>query len=59
MKKVDKAKLAKAIAMTDAIIALICFVWGIITQIHTHDTTQALCWVILGVLVGATTIEVK
>ena len=59
MKKLDKAKITKAIAMADIIIALLCFVWGIITQLHTHDTTQALCWVILGLLASAIELEVK
>lgn len=59
MKKLDKAKINKAITVFDTIVSIACCVMGIITQVHTQDTTQALCWVIAGTLVGATRVEVK
>lgn len=59
MKKLDKAKINKALDVFGNIIALVCFVTGIITQLDTQDTTQALCWVIVGTLASATKVEVK
>lgn len=59
MKKLDKAKINKAIAVFSTIVALACFVSGIIAQLDTQDTTQALCWVIAGTLAGAIKVEVK
>ena len=59
MKKLDKAKINKAIDVFSTIVALVCFVSGIITQLDTQDTTQALCWVIAGLLATATKVEVK
>lgn len=52
-------KLDKVIDVLDIILALACFVFGIITQLYYQDTTQALCWVIAGTLAGAIKIEVK
>lgn len=59
MKKLDKAKLNKVVDVLGTILALVCFVFGIITQLDTQDTTQALCWVIAGTLVSATKVEVN
>ena len=59
MKKLDKAKINKALDVFSTITALVCFVNGIITQLDTQDTTQALCWVIVGTLASATKVEVN
>ncbi len=59
MKKLDKAKVNKAIDVFGTIVGLACFVAGIITQLYDQDTTQALCWVIAGTLASATRVEVK
>lgn len=59
MKKLDKAKINKLITVFDTIVSITCCVMGIITQLIEQDTTQALCWVIAGTLVGATKVEVK
>ena len=59
MKKLDKAKVNKACDVFGTILALACFVAGIITQLKYQDTTQALCWVIAGTLASATRVEVK
>lgn len=59
MKKLDKAKINKAIDVFSAILALACCVAGIITQLDTQDTTQALCWIIVGLLATATKVEVN
>lgn len=59
MKKLDKVKINKALDVFSTILALVCFVNGIITQLDTQDTTQALCWVIAGILAGAIKVEVK
>lgn len=59
MKKLDKAKINKVIDVFSTIVALVCFVNGIITQLDTQDTTQALCWVIVGILAGAIKVEVN
>ena len=59
MKKLDKAKINKAIDVFSTIVAVACFVVGIITQLDTQDTTQALCWVIAGILFSATKVEVN
>lgn len=59
MKKLDKAKINKAIDVFSTIVALVCFGNGIITQLDTQDTTQALCWVIVGILASATKVEVN
>ena len=59
MKKLDKAKINKAIDVFSTIVAVACFVVGIITQLDTQDTTQALCWVIVGILASATKVEVN
>ena len=59
MKKLDKAKINKALDVFSTILAVTCFVVGIITQLDTQDTTQALCWVIAGLLATATKVEVK
>ena len=59
MKKLDKAKINKVIDVFSTIVALACFGNGIITQLDTQDTTQALCWVIAGLLATATKVEVK
>ena len=59
MKKLDKAKVSKVMDVFGTILALACFVAGIITQLHDQDTTQALCWVIAGTLASATRVEVK
>ena len=59
MKKLDKAKLNKAVDVFGTILAIACFAAGIITQLHIQDTTQALCWVIAGTLANATKVEVK
>lgn len=59
MKKLDKAKINKAIDVFSTIVAVACFVVGIITQLDTQDTTQALCWVISGLLATAIKVEVN
>ena len=59
MKKLDKAKINKAIDVFSTIVALACFGNGIITQLDAQDTTQALCWVITGILFSATKVEVN
>lgn len=59
MKKIDKAKINKAIDVFSTIVAVACFVVGIITQLDTQDTTQALCWVIAGLLATAIKVEVN
>ena len=59
MKKLDKAKINKVIDVVNSIVALACFVTGIITQLDTQDTTQALCWIIVGILASATKVEVN
>lgn len=59
MKKLDKAKINKAIDVFNTIVALVCFIVGIITQLDTQDTTQALCWVIVGILASAIKVEVN
>ena len=59
MKKLDKAKINKALDVFSTILAVACFVVGIITQLDTQDTTQALCWIIAGILASATKVEVK
>ena len=59
MKKLDKAKINKAVDIFGTIVAIACFVAGIITQLHDQDTTQALCWVIAGTLAGAIKVEVN
>lgn len=59
MKELDKAKINKAWDVFSTITALVCFVNGIITQLDTQDTTQALCWIIAGILAGAIQVEVK
>ena len=59
MKKLDKAKINKALDVFSTITALVCFVNGSITQLDTQDTTQALCWIIAGMLAGAIKVEVK
>lgn len=59
MKKLDKVKVNKLMNVLEAILALMCFAAGIITQLHIQDTTQALCWVIVGILVIATKVEVE
>lgn len=59
MKKLDKAKATKVMDVFGTILALACFVAGIITQLHDQDTTQALCWVIAGTLAGAIKVEVN
>ena len=59
MKKLDKAKVNRLIDVLRAILALMCFATSIITQLHIQNTTQALCWIIVGILVIATRVEVK
>lgn len=59
MRKLDKTKLNKAMDVFDTILAIACFVFGIITQLHTQDTTQALCWITVGTLAGAIKVEVN
>lgn len=59
MRKLDKAKANKVIAVLGTILALACFAAGIITQLDTQDTTQALCWIIAGSLAGAIKVEVN
>ena len=59
MKKLDKMKVRKVCDVLGSIPAIACFVVGIITQLHDQDTTQALCWVIAGTLVGAIKVEVN
>lgn len=59
MKKIDKAKINKALDVFGNITALVCFIVGIITQLDTQDTTQALCWVIVGILASATKVGVN
>lgn len=59
MKKIDKAKINKALDVFSTIVAVACFVVGIITQLDTQDTTQALCWVIAGLLATAIKVEVN
>ena len=60
MKKLDKNKLLKAIYIFEMIVTLACYIASIATQLIEHDTTQALCWLIAGTLVGATkVVEVK
>ena len=59
MKELDKAKINKALDVFGNITALVCFGNGIITQLDTQDTTQALCWIIAGILAGATKVEVN
>ena len=59
MKKLDKAKINKALDVFSTILAVACFVVGIITQLDTQDTTQALCWIIAGILAGAIKVEVN
>lgn len=59
MKKLDKVKVRKVCDVLGIITALACFVIGIITQLDTQDTTQALCWIIAGTLAGAIKVEVN
>lgn len=59
MKKLDKMKVKKIYDVLGNILAIVCFVAGIITQLNYQDTTQALCWVIAGILFGAIKVEVK
>lgn len=59
MRKLDKAKANKVIDVLGTILALACFTAGIITQLDTQDTTQALCWIIAGSLAGAIKVEVN
>lgn len=59
MRKLDKAKANKLIDVLGTILALACFAAGIITQLDTQDTTQALCWIIAGSLAGAIKVEVN
>ena len=59
MKKLDKAKINKALDEFGNITALVCFIVGIITQLDTKETTQALCWIIVGILASATKVEVN
>lgn len=59
MRKLDKAKANKVIDVLGTILALACFAAGIITQLDTQDTTQALCWIIAGSLAGAIKVEVN
>lgn len=57
MKKLDKAKTKKVFevfgGIVTVIVTLACFAVAIITQLHDQDTTQALCWVIVGLLNSA------
>lgn len=59
MKKLDKVKVKKLCDVLGTIVAIVCFVAGIITQLKYQDTTQALCWVIAGTLAGAIRAEVN
>ena len=59
MKKLDKVKVRKVCDVLGNITALACFVVGIITQLKYQDTTQALCWIIVGTLAGAIKVEVN
>lgn len=59
MKKLDKMKVKKVCDVLGNILAIVCFVAGIITQLKYQDTTQALCWVIAGMLAGAIRVEVN
>lgn len=59
MKKLDKVKVRKVCDVLGIITAIACFVIGIITQLDTQDTTQALCWIIAGTLAGAIKVEVN
>lgn len=59
MKKLDKMKVKKICDVFNTIVAISCFVAGIVTQLKYQDTTQALCWVIAGTLFGAIKVEVN
>lgn len=59
MKKLDKMKVRKVCDVLGSITAIACFVVGIITQLKYQDTTQALCWIIVGTLAGAIKVEVN
>lgn len=59
MKKLDKMKVRKVCDVLGNITAITCFVVGIITQLKYQDTTQALCWIIVGTLAGALKVEVN
>lgn len=59
MKKLDKAKTKKVFEVFGVIVTLACFVAGIIAQLHDQNTTEALCWVIVGLLNSAIKVEVK
>lgn len=59
MKKLDKMKVNKIYDVLGSILAIVCVVAGIITQLKFQDTTQALCWIIAGILVCDIGVEVK
>lgn len=59
MKKLGKEKTKKVFEVFGIIVTLACFVAGIIAQFHDQNTTEALCWVIVGVLNSAIKVEVN
>lgn len=59
MKKLGKEKTKKVFEVFGVIVTLACFVAGIIAQLYDQNTTEALCWIIVGLLNSATKVEVK
>lgn len=59
MRKLDKAKVKKFIGVSQVVFIVMCYLCALYTQVVDHNTTESLCWLILGTLLGATTIEVK
>lgn len=59
MKKLDKMKVKKACDVLGNITATACLVAGLVTQLKYQDTTQALCWITVGMLAGAIKVEVN
>lgn len=55
----DKCKLRKIANICMDIFVVLSYVASVHSQFIEHDTTQALCWLILGTLISATTVEVK
>lgn len=59
MKKLDKAKVKKFMNVSQTIFLVMCYLCSLHTQVVDHNTTEALCWLILGTLMGAITVEVN
>ena len=47
------------IIIAHKVIPYICYLAGVTNQIKTGNTTETLCWVTLGTLIGVTDLEVK